>query len=160
MIFAKSISDLDKWDKRFIRLAEHVAVWSKGPRKRVGCVIVRPGNEIASTGYNGAPRGFDDELFLQLSRENQHAIVIHAEANALYRLNASDAKRMTKEPYTAYVSPMAPCANCARLLCLYGVRRVVAYCGQMSPDWIESAEKARQIFEQAGVEVIFVRAEQ
>ncbi|BCG66155.1 dCMP deaminase [Pseudomonas phage vB_PaeS-Yazdi-M] len=79
--------ELSKWDRRFIELAEQVASWSKGPRKRIGAAIVRPDRSIASLGYNGPPRGFDDEAFLRMTREEQHAVVIHAEAN-LGRLHA------------------------------------------------------------------------
>lgn len=75
--------ELSKWDRRFIELANHVAAWSKGPRKRIGAAIVRPDRSIASLGYNGPPRGFDDAAFLRMTREEQHAVVIHAEDNAL-----------------------------------------------------------------------------
>lgn len=43
MIIYTDRASLPKWDARFLELAEHVAEWSKGPRKRIGAVIVRPG---------------------------------------------------------------------------------------------------------------------
>lgn len=42
MIIYTDRASLSKWDARFIELAEYVAAWSKGPRKRIGAVIVRP----------------------------------------------------------------------------------------------------------------------
>ncbi len=30
----------EKWDRRFIELAQHIATWSKDPSSRVGAVIV------------------------------------------------------------------------------------------------------------------------
>lgn len=83
MIIYTNRASLSKWDARFLELAEHVAALSKGPRKRIGAVIVRPDKSIASLGYNGPPRGFDDEAFLRMTRDEQHSVVIHAEDNAL-----------------------------------------------------------------------------
>lgn len=145
---------LSKWDARFIKLAEGVAAWSKGPRKRIGAAIVRPDRSIASLGYNGPPRGFDDEAFLRMTREEQHAVVIHAEDNA-FRQMADSERYDVKDGYTLYVSPLLPCADCARLIVSYGIRRVVAYCGHISPDWRASADEAEEIFIGAGVECIF-----
>ena len=134
------------------KLAEHVAGWSKGPRKRIGAVIVRPDKSIASLGYNGPPRGFDDEAFLRMTREDQHKVVIHAEDNALRQTH--DAESVAG--YTLFVSPLLPCANCADKIAKAGIRRVVAYCGHISPDWRESAEEAERIFIEAGVQCLFM----
>lgn len=143
--------ELSKWDKRFIDLAEGVAAWSKGPRKRIGAAIVRPDKSIASLGYNGPPRGFDDEAFLRMTREEQHAVVIHAEDNAIRQAHDGEAL----SGYTLYVSPLLPCADCARRIVDAGISRVVAYCGHISPDWRASADAAEEIFIRAGVECIF-----
>lgn len=142
-------ADLGKWDARFIRLAEEVATWSKGPRTCVGAVIVRPDRSIAALGYNGAPRGYNDDDFLAMPREDQHKTVIHAEANAILSARASVAG------CTLYAS-MLPCAQCAGLAVQAGVSRVVAYCGQISPDWFYSAMLADEVFKQAGVQTLFV----
>src|SRR5690554_5430094 len=101
---------LSKWDARFLALAEHVAAWSKGPRKRIGAAIVRPNRSIASLGYNGPPRDFDDAAFLRMTREEQHAVVIHAEDNAIRQAAPGE----DLSACTLYVSPLFPCAVCAR----------------------------------------------
>lgn len=142
---------LSKWDARFIELAEHVAGWSKGPRKRIGAAIVRPNRSIASLGYNGPPRGFDDERFLRMTREEQHAVVIHAEDNAIRQAHNEE----DLSACTLYVSPLLPCATCADLIVRSGIKRVVAYCGHISPDWRASAEEAERMFLLFGVECIF-----
>lgn len=149
--------ELSKWDRRFIELANSVAGWSKGPRKRIGAAIVRPDRSIASLGYNGPPRGFDDEAFLRMSREEQHTVVVHAEDNALRQMAGDDyeALRYPDNGYTLYVSPLFPCAVCARRIVDAGIRRVVAYCGHISPDWRASADEAEEIFIAAGVECLF-----
>lgn len=56
---------------------------------------------------------------------------------------------------TLYVSPLFPCAICADRIVRAGIRRVVAYCGHISPDWRASADEAERIFNQAGVECLF-----
>ncbi len=143
---------LPKWDARFLALAEHIAEWSKGPRKRIGAVIVRPDKSIASLGYNGPPRGFDDEAFLRMSRDEQHCVVIHAEDNAIRQAAPGDDLSVC----TLYVSPLLPCHNCAARIIDAGIRRVVAYCGHISPDWQASAEEAEATLRAAGVECVFI----
>lgn len=48
---------MDKWDKRFMELAETVAGWSScfQENRHVGAVVVRD-KRILTTGYNGARR--------------------------------------------------------------------------------------------------------
>lgn len=155
MIIFEKRSSLEKWDRRFIELAEHVAQWSKGPRKRIGAVVVRPDRSIASLGYNGPPRGFDDEAFLRMSRNEQHMHVIHAEDNALMQTY----KHEDLSGYTLYVSPLLPCADCAEAIIAAGIKRVVAYCGHISPDWQQSAKEARRLFSYNNVECLFLTDE-
>jgi len=148
-----------KWDSRFIKLAEHVAQWSKGPRKRIGAVIVRPDKSVASMGYNGPPRAFNDEVFLKMSRDEQHGVVIHAEHNAIRQLSINDLFGKSgglQSQLSMYVSPLFPCEDCARLIAAYGIPRVVAYCGHISPDWQESAKQAESIFDANNVECLFI----
>lgn len=151
-------NSLSKWDKRFIELAEHVATWSKGPRKQIGAVIARPDRSIASLGYNGPPRDFDDAAFLAMTREEQHKVVIHAEDNAFQQMAPDDEAYLCNayNGFTLYVSPLFPCADCAQKIVDKGIERVVAYCGEISPDWRASAQKAEGIFVAAGVECLFV----
>lgn len=52
------------------------------------------------------------------------------------------------------LTPLLPCANCADKIAKAGIRRVVAYCGHISPDWRASAEDAERIFINAGVESV------
>lgn len=113
---------------------------------------MRPDKSIASLGYNGPPRSFDDEAFLRMSREDQHSVVIHAEDNALKQTHNAESVAC----YTLFVSPLLPCANCADKIAKARIRRVVAYCGHISLDWRASAEEAERIFNQAGVECLFM----
>ena len=55
------MNNQEKWDLRFVNLAEEVAGWSKDPSTQVGAVAVndRIGTVVAQ-GYNGFPRGIQD----------------------------------------------------------------------------------------------------
>lgn len=152
-----TLDSLSKWDRRFLDLAQTVGGWSKGPRKRVGAVIVRPDRSVASMGYNGPPRGFDDEAFLAMTRDEQHKVAVHAEANAMLQMNNVDVLLTRLRIYTMFVSPLYPCSDCAKDIIAIGIKRVVAYCGHVSPDWEQSAKDAEELFKKNGVEYLFVK---
>ena len=63
------------WDKRFLELAFHIAGWSKDPSTKVGCVIVGEDREIRSTGFNGFPRGIDDDEAVDILGGCDQAII-------------------------------------------------------------------------------------
>lgn len=108
-------------------------------------------------GYNGPPRGYDDLAFMQLTRDEQHKVVIHAERNAIKQMQFNERQDLhNKAGYTFYVAPLYPCDKCAQSIVDWGFRRVVAYCGQTSPDWAESAILAEKIFADNKVEYIKV----
>ena len=49
---------MDKWDKRFMEMAELISTWSScyQENRKIGAVIVKD-KRIMTTGYNGAPSG-------------------------------------------------------------------------------------------------------
>ena len=52
---------LDKWDMRFLALAEHISEWSKDPSTQVGAVITHSRSKrVISLGFNGFPAGVED----------------------------------------------------------------------------------------------------
>jgi dCMP deaminase len=71
------------WDTRFMELARHIGAWSKDRSRRVGCVIVGSRNEIRTTGYNGFPRGIEDEVPNRHERPGQYKWTEHAERSRL-----------------------------------------------------------------------------
>ena len=50
---------LNKWDSRFLEIANLVATWSKDPSTQIGAIAVKD-KRLISTGYNGFPRGIED----------------------------------------------------------------------------------------------------
>lgn len=141
----------EKWDLRFLKLAQIISEWSKDTGTKCGAVIVRPDMTIASTGYNGFPRGMRDDIDLYLDKEKKYSRVIHSEVNALLT---------AKEPlqgYTLYGWPFTPCDRCAVQIIQAGIKRVVF---AQIPDNGSSvfktqgmADLAGQYFQEAGVSV-------
>lgn len=147
----------DRWDMRFLALAEHIAAWSKDPSTKCGAVIVRPNRTIASVGYNGFPRGVVDDPRLYEEREEKYSRIVHAEMNAI--LSASE----SLAGYTLYVWPpgMGPtCDRCAAAVIQTGIRRVVGLDAddKRSRRWSMQGIVARKMYEQAGVKVDVIRA--
>lgn len=128
-----------KWDRRFLRLSETVAEWSKDPSTKVGAVVVRPDRTIASLGYNGFPRGVADTYE---GRDHKLLRTVHAELNAI--LSA-------REPLTGCTiySSLCPCSNCAAAIIQSGITRVVSYTTERE-DWRVSFEASADMFLQAG----------
>ncbi|MEG2751894.1 MAG: cytidine deaminase, partial [Anaerorhabdus sp.] len=75
------------WDQYFMGLAHLSALRSKDPSTQVGAVIVDSTNRVVSIGYNGLPRGCNDDEFPWGREggmlESKYAFVVHAELNAI-----------------------------------------------------------------------------
>ena len=136
---------LDKWDKRFLELAEHISSWSKDPSTKVGAVLVSPDRCIVVHGYNGFPRKIKDSPELYNDREEKYKRIIHAEQNAINFAPVRDLKG-----WTLYVHPLPPCNRCALEIIQHGVSRVVSYSVGITK-WKDSIKLTKQLFDEAGV---------
>jgi len=54
--------NVEKWHRRFLKLAHEVASWSKDDSTKVGAVIMGHDHTPRSFGYNGFPEGVDDTI--------------------------------------------------------------------------------------------------
>lgn len=143
------MSNLDKWDFRFLRIAQEVASWSKDPGTKVGAVLVAD-RRIIATGFNGFPSGLSDDLSRYEDRETKLAYTIHAEVNSV--LNAAKNGATTKGS-TLYVT-FPPCVNCSTCIVQAGVERVVCPEVESAPSrWIENFRLGRKVLEEVGVSV-------
>jgi len=137
-----------KWDMRFIELARHISGWSKDPSTKVGCVVVGEDREIRSTGFNGFPRGIDDNPERLADREKKYPLICHAEENAI--MHAARIGVSLKDS-TAYVT-WPPCSRCARSLIQAGIREVVYSSSEEIPErWIEDFEISTSMLAEANV---------
>ena len=144
------LAGIPKWDLRFLRLAEHVSLWSRDPSTQCGTVIVRPDKTVASMGYNGFPRGMSDAPELYADRGSKYIRTIHSEMNAI--LHA----REQLTDYTLYEWPFLTCDVCAKHIIQAGITRVVA--PKCPPDkeerWAESFKVTRGLYKEAGIEFV------
>lgn len=137
---------MDKWDERFLRVAQEVATWSKDPSTKVGCVLVNLDRHIIATGYNGFPRGVCDHAQRYEDRSVKYLMVQHAEANAVLQAVAD------MRSATAYVTHR-PCAGCSGILIQAGITRVVSYHadGSFAERFADSFKASETMFAEAGV---------
>lgn len=143
--------NLNKWDRRFLRIAEEVRLWSKDPGTKVGCVIER-NRRILSTGYNGFPASISDDLERYINRDYKLSVTIHAESNAI--LNA--AKNGTRVEGTTLYVTFPPCSQCASAIIQAGVSKIVCPDPMQAPErWRENFISANNLFHEAGVLVIY-----
>jgi dCMP deaminase len=114
------MENLDKWHRRFLELAKHIAQWSKDPSTKTGAVIVDPFRRVISVGYNGFPAGVLDTTERLNDRETKYKIIVHCERNAILF-----AQRSLKN-CRLYTWPFMSCAPCAGVVIQSGIRWCIA----------------------------------
>jgi dCMP deaminase len=102
------------WDDYAMALAQVAATKSKDPWQKVGSVILRLDNSIASIGYNGFPQGVTEDWE---DRDKRRLLVIHAEQNALRYTKPGEGK-------TLY-STLLPCNDCLKSIAAYNIKKVI-----------------------------------
>ena len=135
------------WDIRFLNLAEHIAGWSKDPSTQTGAVIVDRDRRVVSVGYNGMPKGIEDEERYLTDRKVKYATIIHCEHNALIF-----AKRSI-EGCTLYTWPFGSCAHCTSMFIQAGVYRFVFpdMPERLKERWKDNFKLAERLAEEAGI---------
>lgn len=119
---------MNKWDNRFLEMAEFVAGWSKDPSTKVGAVIVDDKKRVISVGYNGFPRGVDDAEMRYDDRPLKYKFVCHAERNAI------DNSPMKVDGCNLYCT-LFPCAECAKTIIQTGIKLVITKPWLPNYDW-------------------------
>lgn len=142
------------WQNRWMELARLVATWSKDDSRKVGCVIIDDRQAVVSLGWNGLPRGVDDdpELAERHERPGKYMWYEHAERNAVYNA-ASQGQKVSG--CTAYVT-LFPCADCARALIQAGISEVICPEPHADSKWGDHFKVAKTMLGEALVEVSFV----
>jgi len=112
----------DKLDRTYMNMAKELAKLSTAKRAKVGALIVKD-THILAEGYNGTPRGFnnDCEYYDYVGHMHTKSEVLHAESNAIAKIARSTSSSLGA---TLYVT-MAPCYDCGKLIAQVGIKRVV-----------------------------------
>ena len=141
--------DYLSWDEFFMSIAKLSAGRSKDPSTQVGACIVSSDNRVLSTGYNGAPNNFNDDLFPWAREgeplETKYMFVCHAEANAIdnYRGNKKEF-----EGARIYVD-LFPCNECAKRIIQSGIKEII-YLSDKYAD-TDATKASKILFDTCGV---------
>ena len=145
----------DKWNYRFLELAELIAGWSKDPSTKTGAVVVGPDKEIRATGYNGLVRGVDDNVSERMERPTKYDFFEHAERNAIYNacLTGTSLRGCT------IFCTLTPCTDCARAIIQAGLKGLITYEYKADDNdpkntWRDKLNYSAEMFKEAGVKYI------
>ena len=127
---------------KYLRSAEfHAHEFSKDDSTKVCAVILDKDDFTPKTwGYNGMPRGANDNVLERWARPEKYKWVEHAERNAI----ANAAKEGISLNGSCIVVNMFPCIECARMIVQAGIKDVVT----ITPDFTN--ETARRFCSRAG----------
>ena len=110
------------WDECFMQMAILMSQRSKDPSTQAGAVIVNDKNVVVGMGYNGFPRGIDNDKLPWERKggflDTKYAYICHAEENAVYNSNNST------ENCKIYCT-LFPCNECAKTLIQNGIKEVI-----------------------------------
>jgi dCMP deaminase len=145
----------NKWDIRFMRIAKEISQWSKDPSSKIGAVIVNDDHRILATGYNGFPRGIQDDEDRLNNREIKYSLIVHAEMNALMNALYSG---VSVKGATLYVYGLPVCDNCTKSVIQAGISRVViTYPDVVAEKWQTIwNEKSKPMYEEVKVSFTFL----
>ena len=107
-----------KWDEYFLKIADTVAVKSKDPSSKMGCVIVDRNKRVISLGYNGMIQGADESKMTLSERPMKYRFAIHSEMNAVL-FSYQDLTGCT------IYNRVATCDNCLKYCLQAGIKRFV-----------------------------------
>ena len=104
-----------------MRAAHLYSDLSTARRLKVGALVVKD-DRIISIGYNGMPKGWDNncELELEDGTIKTKPEVLHAETNAIAKLARSVESGLDADLFVTH----SPCLDCAKLIYQAGIRRV------------------------------------
>ncbi len=147
----KRVSKIDT----YLNCAEVFAYRSTCLKRKYGAVIVKD-DVVISTGYNGAPRGFDNccdlgtcprmDRNMRQGEGYEICRAIHAEENAL--LNCSRQQTIGADLYLVGINPKdnsiheaKPCPLCARAIIQAGINNVYLRVGEGADNYIRIPAK-------------------
>lgn len=145
------------WDDYFLSMVFTVLRKSKDRSTQVGAVIVNEHNEIVNTGFNGFPRGIDDDNPKYHERPLKYDYTEHAERNAIYQAAAGRGGTRGCRMYLGFNPNKAICTGCARGLIQSGIVEVIGpevikFQGK-GEQWTKDCLTAWHMLKEAGVKL-------
>lgn len=143
---------IDSWDEYFMRLAYLVAQRSKDPKTRIGSVLVRQ-NQLIASGYNGFPKGVLDLPERYNNRELKRELVAHSEFNTIAISAGLGINTSNSILYTFGIS----CNSCSKALIQGGVKEIVIHKQwpnlTYSEEWVKSIELSKMMLKEANITI-------
>lgn len=139
------------WHSMFMGVALLAAARSKDARKRNGACIASSDYKILGVGYNGLPRGCDDEDPDYWADDDadplhsRHSYIVHAEVNAILNCVV-----LPLTGGTIYATQF-PCPRCVQSIIQVGIRQVVYL--EQKPHQVAAIAAANKMLRDAGIEV-------
>ena len=132
-----------------MKMAQVIAQRSPDPHTQVGAIITSPDHIILGAGYNGMPRGQDQDSWPWEKGEHvdflqsKYTFVVHAEANAIYNAHG---------PLDGAIiyTTLFPCNECAKAIVQNGIKTVVFDEYQDK----DSTKAAEYIFQQSSIKYL------
>ena len=143
-----------KWDKRFLLLAKEVSTWSKDPSKQIGAVAIGNEGQVLSQGFNGFPRGINDDPSRYEDRETKYKLVVHAEMNVIYNATYNG---VSLDGSNLYVYGLPVCSDCAKGIIQVGINKVIMPEQNIPDRWKDSWSNTKDLFDEAGILYDFVK---
>jgi dCMP deaminase len=107
-----------RYDTKYLEMTKIWSELSHSKRTKVGAILVKD-NTIIADGYNGTPKGFENNC--EDEHNNTKWYVLHAEANAILKVARST---QSSENSTLYLT-LSPCKECSKLIVQAGIKRVL-----------------------------------
>lgn len=142
------------WHTYFMSVAVTSSFRSKDPTQNGAC-IVDPENKIVGMGYNGMPRGINEDEPCYWSDDDEditnsrHTYIVHAEKNAIYNSINHDLRGCS-----IYIKQI-PCNICAQAIIQVGIKKVVyMFAKEDTKGHKKRNDAVRKMFSDAGVELV------
>lgn len=144
---------------KFLPDAQAARGRSKDRSTKVGAVVIDDDYNVRISGYNGMPRGVDDNVEARHQRPLKYSWASHAEENCI-----AQAARIgvSLKGCTILLTSLFPCTTCSRLIIQSGIKRVIAPKFNINStsdagrtDWDEVSRISSEMLAEAGVEVVY-----
>jgi len=149
-----------KKDMIGIRLAQFASTLSKDRSTKVGAAILGRNAEVLSIGYNGFPRGVNDNVEDRHERPAKYLFTEHAERNALYNALRTGISVTGCTLYLNYEPSL--CSDCCRGVIQSGITEIVGidvkFPGK-GEQWEDNLKQSMKMLDEAGIIYRTVKSE-
>lgn len=105
------------WEEYALELAKTASLRSEDPFRKVGACALSKDNRVLGVSYNGLTAGKRVNADFWNDRDKRRPFMIHAEANLMSLFNRGECSLVA--------ITLLPCVCCAKLICAWGISKVV-----------------------------------